>query len=209
MKHIVFYSGGIGSFGAAYKIVKQGVNLGDIILLFTDTKMEDEDLYRFIDESTKFLGLGLTTIADGRDVWEIFFSVKFLGNSRVDPCSKILKRDLARKWIKEHYKPEECRLYLGIDWTEEHRWERSKKYWEPYTVDAPLCKEPYIEKSELFTILEDSGIEKPRLYKMGFAHNNCGGFCIKSGQAQFKKLYKEFPERFLYHEERERDSKVS
>jgi hypothetical protein len=38
---------------------------------------------------------------------------------------------------------------------------------------------------------------------MGFQHANCGGFCIKSGQAQFKKLWENFPERYLKYERKE------
>lgn len=50
MKHVVMYSGGIGSYFAAKRVV-QKENPNEVILLFTDTLMEDEDLYRFISES--------------------------------------------------------------------------------------------------------------------------------------------------------------
>ena len=51
--------------------------------------------------------------------------------------------------------------------------------------------------------LEGEGIKQPRLYEMGFPHNNCGGFCIKAGQAHFKRLLEVMPERFAYHERKE------
>jgi hypothetical protein len=38
---------------------------------------------------------------------------------------------------------------------------------------------------------------------MGFQHNNCGGFCVKTGQAQFRLLLREFPARYRYHEEQQ------
>jgi len=80
MKHIVFFSGGIGSFGVAYRLVfDYKIPREDIILLFTDTKMEDEGLYRFLDDATKFLGTPLTYIADGRTLGEYSFDVRFLG----------------------------------------------------------------------------------------------------------------------------------
>ena len=47
------------------------------------------------------------------------------------------------------------------------------------------------------------GIRPPRLYELGFPHNNCGGFCIKAGQAHFAHLWKTLPDRFLYHEAQE------
>jgi hypothetical protein len=38
---------------------------------------------------------------------------------------------------------------------------------------------------------------------MGFQHNNCGGFCIKAGQAHFARLLHKMPERYAFHEEQE------
>lgn len=172
MKHIVFFSGGAGSYGAARRVVDQ-FGAENTILFFTDTMMEDEDLYRFIHEAAASLGAELKIIADGRDPWQVFFDVKFLGNSMIDPCSRILKRQLSRKWIEDNFKPDECILYLGIDWTEEHRFVRSKRFWEPYRVEAPLCEAPFILKTNILQDLVERGIDPPRLYESGFGHNNC------------------------------------
>ena len=49
-------------------------------------------------------------------------------------------------------------------------------------------------------ILKRHGIAKPRLYKLGYEHNNCGGFCVKAGQVQFERLYRTMPERYKWHE---------
>jgi len=43
-------------------------------------------------------------------------------------------------------------------------------------------------KDEMMAWLVREGIALPRLYGLGFSHNNCGGFCIKAGQANFKLL---------------------
>ncbi len=46
MKHIVNFSGGICSFWAAHRVIqKHGVK--DVVLLFADTLIEDDDLYAF------------------------------------------------------------------------------------------------------------------------------------------------------------------
>jgi len=42
----------------------------------------------------------------------------------------------------------------------------------------------------------------PRLYKWA-EHNNCGGFCVKAGQAHFARLLHNMPERYAYHESEE------
>ena len=66
-----------------------------------------------------------------------------LGNSRIDPCSAILKRELLDKWVRDRFTPANCVRYVGIDWTEENRFTRHKARLEPWPVRAPLCEEPW------------------------------------------------------------------
>lgn len=202
MKHIVFYSGGIGSWYAAKRVIeKHGKE--NVILLFTDTKTEDEDLYRFLEESAKKIDVHLEIIANGKTVWEVFEHNKFLGNSRIAPCSRELKQKTASKWIKKNFKPNECILYLGIDWTEMHRVESPKKNWLPYVVEFPMTEQPFVDKYKMLDALKQYQIEVPKLYKLGFSHNNCGGFCCRVGQGHFINLLQKMPERYKYHEEKE------
>ena len=200
-KHVVMFSGGAGSWAAAKRVAKTG----RLTLLFADTLMEDEDLYRFIDEAAADVGGLLVKVAEGRDPWQVFFDKRFLGNSRVDPCSRILKRELLRDWLDNNCDPADTTIYLGFDWTEAHRFERAQGYWEPWEVRAPMCDPPYIDKAQVLSALRAAGIEPPRLYGMGFPHNNCGGFCIKQGMAGFRHLLEVFPERYAYHEGREQE----
>jgi len=202
MKHVVLFSGGLGSYFTAKRLIERGIPKEDIVLLFTDTKVEDEDLYRFLDDATKKLGIPLTDCSDGRTIWEVFKDVRYLGNSRLDPCSRVLKRELSRKYIKQ-FKPDEVIIYLGFDWTEMHRFEKAQKAWLPYKIESPMCESPYLNKEDMKRMIADDGIELPRLYKMGFAHNNCGGGCVKAGIGHFAKLLDEFPERFAMWESNE------
>jgi len=134
----------------------------------------------------------------------VFKDVRMLGNSRLDPCSRILKREMATKWVKKNYPdPKDVVLYIGMDWTEEHRYLRSKRFWQPYEVQATLLEKPYLMKDDMIAWLNDEGIDEPRLYKLGFPHNNCGGGCIKAGQAHFKHLHKALPEVYAEWEREE------
>ena len=137
MKHVVMYSGGIGSYFAAKRVVEKE-NIDDIILLFTDTLTEDEDLYRFINETTKEIGATFIRLCEGRDVWQVFKDSRYIGNSRIAPCTRILKQEPARKWIKHNFKPDEVTLYVGIDWTEIHRLDKIKKNWSPYKISSSI-----------------------------------------------------------------------
>jgi 3'-phosphoadenosine 5'-phosphosulfate sulfotransferase (PAPS reductase)/FAD synthetase len=206
MRRVVTFSGGVGSWAAAKRVAEQ-FGCDDMTLLFADTRMEDEDLYRFLAEASANIGCELVRLADGRTPWDVYFTHRFLGNSKVDPCSKDLKRDIVDRWLKENCDPSDTIVYVGIDWTEMHRYDRlsrlrAEKGW---TYKAPLCEAPYLSKSDVFAWLKREGIRRPRLYDMGFAHNNCGGFCCKAGHGHFATLYRNMPERYRFHEQREQD----
>lgn len=204
MKHIVFYSGGIGSWMAAKRVIEK-YGKDNVILLFTDTLIEDADLYRFIDETAEQFGAELVKLAEGRTPWQVFKDTRFLGNARLAKCSHVLKQEPAMKWVKENFKPEECVLYLGIDWTEAHRTEAPTRNYAPYKVEFPLCDPPYLTKDEMLDELAKDGIEQPRLYTLGFSHNNCGGGCVRAGQGHFAHLLKTLPEVYAEWERNEQE----
>ena len=195
MTHVVMMSGGIGSWAAAKRVAAQ-YGTEDMILLFTDTKFEDEDTYRFLHDASANVGAPLEIIADGRDIWQVFEDRKFLGNSRVDVCSETLKRKLADKWIADRFTPSDVMMYTGIDWSEMHRQERMARRKLPWVYKAPLCDPPYLLKSEFHAWAESEGIRKQRLYEIGMSHANCGGGCIKAGVGHWRHLYKQWPERY-------------
>jgi 3'-phosphoadenosine 5'-phosphosulfate sulfotransferase (PAPS reductase)/FAD synthetase len=198
------FSGGIGSWAAAKRVAEKH-GTANLKLLFTDTKIEDEDLYRFLHEAAANVGGELIILQEGRDPWTVFFDERYLGNSRRDPCSKILKRQLADRWMRQHYTPETAVRYVGIDWMEEHRYTRTKARLAPWPVEAPMCEEPYLSRKQVRAWLAAEGIRLPRLYDMGFDHNNCGGFCVKAGQAHFRRLLEVMPARYAYHEAKEQE----
>jgi hypothetical protein len=66
-----------------------------------------------------------------------------------------------------------------------------------------MTEQPYLYKSDMLNSLKKYGIPVPRLYNMGFAHNNCGGFCVRGGQGHFINLLQENRELYLYHEAKE------
>lgn len=200
-KCVVQTSGGVASWACATRAIKR-FGVENVTLLFADTLIEDEDLYRFLDDTETYLGIKVTRIAEGRDPWQIFNDVKFLGNSRVDPCSLHLKRALLKNWLLDNADPTTTCVAVGIDWTETHRVQRIDEGMAPFGVIFPLI-ETETDKVEIFKELEDAGIRRPRLYDMGFPHNNCGGFCIKAGISQFVALRRQMPERFDYHMKKE------
>lgn len=78
----------------------------------------------------------------------------------------------------------------------------------PWRVEAPLTQPPYRDKADLIATLQDRGIAEPRLYALGFAHNNCGGACVKAGQAQWAHLLRVFPDRYASWEQHEQNMRA-
>lgn len=213
MIHVVMYSGGIGSWATAAR-VKERMAPGDrLVLLFADVKGasaadnphigEDEDTYRFIDQTAAQLEAELVRVADGRTIWEVFRDKRFLGNARLANCSHLLKQAPARKWLEENTTPDDSAVYVGIDWTETHRVPAIEKAYLPWRCSAPMAEAPYVSKADMVDALRAEGIEPPRAYALGFPHNNCGGGCVRAGQAQFRKLLQVMPARYAEWERQE------
>lgn len=202
MKHVVMFSGGVGSWATARRVADE-FGVGDLVLLFADTQMEDEETYAFLHAAAADVGGEFVRLSDGRDIWQVFRDVKFLGNTRIDPCSRVLKRELMRKWVDANCDPEATTVYVGIDWTEAHRAERYGRYWAPFRVCCPLTEPPLLSKDQMLAAALAAGLPEQRLYRWGFHHANCGGGCVKAGQAQFELLLRRLPERFAWWEENE------
>lgn len=201
--HVVMFSGGVGSWAAAKRVAAQH-GTADLVLLFADTLIEDADLYRFLEEAAANVGGQLVRIADGRTPWEVFRDTRMLGNARIARCSHDLKQKVAAAWLAEHA-PAGSTLYVGIDWSEEHRLAavRANYAAQGYRCEAPLCEAPYLDKRMMLDQLKAEGIRPPRLYELGFAHNNCGGGCVRAGVGHFAHLYRALPEVFAEWERNE------
>jgi hypothetical protein len=249
VQRVVLFSGGIGSWAAAARVADReraaGHGTARLTLLFTDTLMEDGDLYRFliegacqvlglprpaglvdalaalpefhVDREARVAGLaaararaaesvpGLVWLAEGRDPFEVFRAERMLGNSRVDPCSKLLKREPTNRWLTANRDPQRTVVSVGIDWTEVHRYTAiaTRRGGQGWTYDAPLCERPYVTKPDLLRAAREAGLAPPRLYGLGLAHNNCGSFCIKAGQGHYALVHRVLPDRYAFYEAQE------
>lgn len=202
MKHVVMYSGGITSWAVAHRLAKEH-GTDDLVLLFADTLAEDGDLYRFNRDVARQIGVDITVVADGRTPQEVGRDRKHLGNTRVANCSHLLKQKPCRDWLSANTDPADTIVYVGIDWTETHRLPAIERAWAPWPVSAPLARPPHSDKAALLSDARAVGLVEPRLYALGFAHNNCGGACVKAGQAQWAHLLAVFPDRFASWEDHE------
>ena len=208
------FSGGIGSWMTAKKVVDEH-GPDDVVLLFADVKGdndnphlgEDEDTYRFIADTAWDLGVQLVTLNEGRSIWQVFRDKRFLGNSRLANCSHLLKQKPTKDWLTANCDPASTTVYVGISWDEIHRLPAIENAYQSFgfTVKAPLCDPPYMDKQDMIDACKADGIDPPRAYALGYPHNNCGGFCVRAGQSQFRLLLRTNRDRYLFHEQQEQD----
>ena len=188
---VVNVSGGAPSAIALDRAI-QAFGKSRTIGVFADVKIEDPDLYRFLDDVECYLEFPITRIAEGRTPWEVFFDESMMGNNRADLCSRILKREFIDKWIVEQgYKPENTVRAFGYGPKEIVRSDNIKRAVAPYPVWLPLHERPYLSPCDCVDYVRNVWqIDPPDLYDQGFPHNNCGGACVKAGHGQWYLLYK-------------------
>lgn len=217
-RHVVMFSTGMGSWAAAQRVIAAH-GPENVTVLFADVKGsdkdnphagEDEDNYRFFREcaATWPAEVQIVVVEDGRDIWQVFRDDRFIGNSRLANCSKYLKQIPCREWLEANCDPERTVVHIGIGWHESHRIAANTKGYLPWRTAYPMCEPPFVDNDDIEQELSALGIKPPNLYERGYAHANCGGFCVRMGLGQAAHLLQENPERFAYHERKEQETRV-
>lgn len=214
--HCVNFSGGLCSFWAAHR-VKERYGAENMALLFADTLVEDADLYAFNAHAASILGVPITRLSREIDPWELFRQQGMIGNSLYPICSVYLKREPLDEWHLANGRTlaqanqgafwddgkRPLIVYLGFDWTEEHRLADIRREKPEWRWEAPMQEPPIWDKCRMEREARALGLPIPRLYGMGFPHNNCGGRCVRAGISHWVHLYHVLPDRYLEWENEE------
>lgn len=203
-QHVVSWSSGITSFGTALVVIEEH-GRDNVTLLFADTKAEDEDNYRFNRDAERILGIPITVVADGRTPQQVNRDSRWLSNSRIAKCSHVLKQIPCRRWMESNCDPTDTVLYIGIDWTETHREPAITRNWDPWRVEFPLMRPPFLDKDHWLTRARALGLKPPTMYDRGYPHANCAGACVRGGQAQWVKVLDDNPALFQSWVDHEQD----
>jgi len=192
--HIVSISGGMASAVAA-DIVINKYGLHNVTLWFADSRWEDDDTYRFLDDCLQRWHCDSVICRDGRTPPEVWADCKIIPNSLIAPCNRVLKIVPFRKFVSRYFlKP--VTVHLGFDWQDTHRLDAPRRHYE--ALSGVIVNYPLLELApfDLTARIESWGISPPRMYKLGFPHNNCGGRCPKQGKREWRRLKTNFPDRF-------------
>lgn len=202
MKHVVNFSGGWCSFWAAHRVIQRH-GPTDVTLLFADVLIEDPELYAFNAKASALLGVPITRVSREMTPWELFRKKGMIANNRFPICSVILKREMLDGWTAANCDPSDTIIYVGFDWTEEHRLLAIRAVKPKWHWEAPMCETPIWDKCRMQQEAIALGFAVPQLYRLGFPHNNCGGRCVRAGITHWVHLLKTLPERFLEWEQEE------
>jgi hypothetical protein len=116
----MFSTGAGSAYLAKYVIDRYGKE--NTILLITDTKWEDEDNYRFMNDVSEYLDMLITYQNDGRTPEEVFREQLWFGNFGTAPCSKELKMKQTFFFVQEMIEKGQLPiLYFGIGYDEVQR----------------------------------------------------------------------------------------
>ena len=143
---------------------------------------------------------GITILKNDKykDHFDVFKKTKYLQGIKGARCTTELKKKLRI----EYQKPDDIHIF-GYTFDEKHRAEKFENYNPELSVDWILV-ENQITKENCLGIIWQSGIKMPKMYDLGYNHNNCIG-CIKGGMGYWNKIRKDFPGHFKKMAEIERE----
>lgn len=188
--HVVSFSGGKDSTAMLLHMLEIGMRVDEII--FCDTGVEFPQMYEHLDKVEKYIGRKITRLHDKHDFeWYLlhysspYITEKYgvIGkrwpDARVRWCTGIFKRDVTRRYLKNH---ENVILYVGIA-ADEIRRIKDKKY--------PLVEWGWTEKDALAYCYE-KGFDWGGLYNI-FKRVSCW-CCPLQSLKELKKLRANFPD---------------
>ena len=200
MKYICLFSGGVGSAYMSWLVAQKYHE--NTILLFHNTFAEHPDADRFRKQVADYIGLPITEISDGRDLWQLIDDNHCLPSSFIPFCSRILKQEQAEKYYKTM--KEDFILYIGYGPDEWRRIQRQTARIEHSgkKVKYPLVENNITNEQAKNIIKNEWEICLPEPYKH-LKHNNCIP-CFKGGAGHFKRVWRYYPGYFQKAVEKER-----
>lgn len=193
MADIVSFSGGKDSTAMLYKMIEKGYNIDEVLNViitgceFTENINHIEKVKKdMADKGIKFTILrSKQTFRDlvGKQGWSTVMNRW---------CTKKLKLDVMRKYLRERYPDEIIFEYIGIAYDEKHRAEkikkiRARKYYKRY----PLIKMRMTEQDAL-DYCRSLGFDWEGYYNK-FSRLNCT-ICPLQDLSSLRILYSEYPE---------------
>lgn len=174
----VWFSCGAASAVAAKKTVELFSDIAKIRIVNNPIKEEDEDNQRFLKDVEQWIGVKIELALNSRypsaSCEQVWSDRRYMSGVLGAPCTLELKKKARQEW-------ERCN---HVDWHVLGFVAEEKKRSDNFMLTErqnllPVLIDQGISKADCFRIIQEAGIELPRIYKMGYPNANCIG-CVKA-----------------------------
>ena len=199
----VWFSCGAASAVAAKKTLELYGKDNRVRVVNNPVKEEHEDNQRFLLDVQDWLGVEIEYAINPKfkdcsaeTVWD---DRRFMSGPIGAPCTLHLKKNARQYWEATN---KSDHLVLGFTYDEKKRAERFARTERDTLI--PVLVEEEITKQDCFDIIQAAGIQRPRIYDLGYPNANCIG-CVKATSPTYWNLVREtFPEVFASRAEQSR-----
>jgi hypothetical protein len=200
---IAWWSAGVTS-AVATKLAIDEYGKDNVLPIYFEIDSAHPDNVRFKTECEEWYGrpIEVSRSPKHRDQFDVIINDRYVNGPGGARCTLVLKKRVRQAIEKEI--PYAGQVF-GFEYSKKEV-NRAIRFMEQYPEAKPLF--PLIEnkmnKPECLYFLEEQGIERPEMYKLGYKNNNCIG-CVKGGAGYWNKIRVDFPESFSRMAEAERD----
>ena len=193
MKHIAWFSAGVSS-AVATKLVLNEIDE----IVYTHIEDQHPDTLRFLHDCEGWYGRGITMLQSPLgSVENACFAAGgrgYVNGPGGAPCTMRLKRRVRKEYERQQTQP--LVYYWGMDASPKEiaRASRLREDMPQFEHRFPLIEQG-ITKRSAHAMLLTAGIDRPKMYELGYGNNNCIG-CVKGGMGYWNKIRQDFPEVF-------------
>lgn len=196
---VCWMSAGVSSFIAGW-LERETIDQ----YIYIDIADQHPDSARFIADAEKALGKKIETLksSEYNSVGDVCRAFRFVNSASGAKCTQVLKKRVRKQWEREH-KGDEITYVWGMDCNERERAQRLSDSMPEFQHCFPLI-ERNLTKQDAHAIIQQLGIQRPKMYEMGYSNNNCIG-CVKGGAGYWNKIRIDFPDVFADRAKMERE----
>lgn len=174
----VWFSCGAASAVAVRETLRQYGDMCHIRVVNSPLVEEDEDNRRFLADVQRWLGVNAEEAKNDKypnaSADEVWRTRSFMSGPTGAPCTIELKKEARRQWESRNQADWHV---LGFTVDEKNRHDRfvltERENVLPVLIDAGITKD------DCYRIIQEAGIELPRMYHLGYPNANCIG-CVKA-----------------------------
>lgn len=192
---VVWFSCGMASAVAAKLTVDVYGKHNNVTIVNTPIAEEDDDNRRFADDVSKWIGKEIHFEVNHKfplsSIVDVFDRKKYMGGIKGAPCTQLLKKE-----ARYQYTSRVNVDFHVLGFTSDERRRHDKFVLTEISNVIPVLIEFGVTKTMCKHIIAQAGIDRPRMYDLGYPNANCPG-CIKStSPAYWNLVRKTHPEVF-------------